>query len=165
VSSTPPVVKLAIKGGTVIVDAQDAHLLSEYHWYVNNGYVRSNSHGHRGRLLHRLITQAPAGMIVDHINGDPLDNRRANLRVCTHAENLRNSHSRWGKTSRWKGVCWRKRSKKWVAQMSAGPAKGMLHLGYFDCELCAARAYRDAALSRYGEFANFDPVPDCEHVS
>lgn len=70
-----------------LLDQGDAHLLGSYTWHIcQDGYVRRKSHG-RHVYLHRLIIAAAAGQLVDHINGDGLDNRKANLRLCNRAEN------------------------------------------------------------------------------
>jgi hypothetical protein len=91
--------------------------------------------------------------VVDHKNGDKLDNRRENLRICTIAENIRNSKTstKKGKTSRYKGVYWVGRIKKWVARIHVD-RKG-LHVGVFTDEAEAARAYDVAARQHFGEFA------------
>lgn len=167
--SQPPFVKFTLRSGAIVlVDEQDAHFFTGRTWRVEKGsrvrgggYVRAKIAGKQA-LLHRLIMDPPVGMMVDHINGDRLDNRRANLRICTRMQNLRNQHARHGGTSRWKGVSWNKLNRRWKAQISGGPGK-TIHLGHFTCELCAARAYCIAALEQHGEFANFDEVPYCHH--
>lgn len=89
---------------------------------------------------------------IDHVDGDPANDRWCNLRAATHAENCRNSRSR-GQTSLLKGVSWNTRRRKWVAQISgAGPHR---NLGYFTTEEAAHEAYRKEAIIRYGEFAGF----------
>lgn len=102
--------------------------------------------------MHRVILDAPADMCVDHINGNPLDNRRENLRLCTRAENNRAKHRvKSGKTSRYKGVYLMKKTGKWIAGVRAhGKYK---RLGSFENEADAARAYNEAAKQYYGEFA------------
>lgn len=101
--------------------------------------------------LHRLITNAPKGVEVDHINGDPLDNRRANLRFCNRSENTRNSIKRSDNTSGYKGVAFSKRINKWRAYIYF--EKKQKHLGYFDSVKDAARAYSEAANKYFKEFA------------
>lgn len=137
----------------VLVDLCDEPLLWEYRWKVRrDGYVVA---WHQGRviLLHRLIMDAPADMVVDHLNGDPSDNRRANLRVCTHAENRRNHQGvRGGKrSSRFHGVGWWPRDAKWRARLMVDGRE--VHVGYFDTEEEAARARDIAACEHFGEFA------------
>lgn len=75
---------------TVKVDDSDYQWLNQYKWYFHvQGYAVRKSKG-KAILMHRLIMNTPEGMDTDHINRDKLDNRRENLRVCTHAENMRN---------------------------------------------------------------------------
>jgi hypothetical protein len=82
------------KGYEAKIDAADAHLVAHMRWSasvcgVNHIYARA-LYMNKTYLLHRVIMAAPAGMSVDHINHDTLDNTRANLRVCTHKENQNN---------------------------------------------------------------------------
>ena len=71
------------------VDDSDYELLSKYRWNYTNGYAQGKVNG---KLIgmHRFIMRTPKGMVTDHINHDTLDNRRANLRICTHAQNMAN---------------------------------------------------------------------------
>jgi hypothetical protein len=90
---------------------------------------------------------------VDHINRDVRDNRRANLRLATHSENLVNSKKRSdSKTSHFKGVSWFKPMNSWRAHINLN--RKQISLGYFDDEIEAAKAYDDAAKEIYGPFAN-----------
>jgi len=97
-----------------------------------------------------VITNAPKGMEVDHINHDQLDNRRANLRVCTHKENGRNSKASAG-TSQYKGV-FKSRGGKWTAHICVNYQTK--NLGTFVNEAEAAYAYDCAAQHYFGEFAH-----------
>lgn len=96
----------------------------------------------------------PEGMQVHHVNGDALDNRRDNLRVCTkqqdtHGFQLKRSIKA---TSRFRGVSWFKRDQNWKAQIMLDGHQR--HIGYFNCEEDAARAYNIAAKELFGEFAS-----------
>lgn len=96
----------------------------------------------------------PPGMIVDHINGDRLDNRKANIRVCTNQQNIRNSGKprRFKKaaSSQYKGVSFNKQKQKWqVFIYMNGKNK---NLGSFVSELDALAAYETAAMNLHGEF-------------
>lgn len=106
-------------------------------------------------VLHRAVVGATRGQIVDHINGDTLDNRRANLRICSSLENTRNARKRGGGTSSiYKGVSWWKNISKWGAYIRV---KGKLViLGYFDDEVLAAKAYDKAALETFGRFSRLN---------
>lgn len=110
--------------------------------------------------MHRFIMGNPEGMQVDHANGGTLDNRRANLRVCTHTENAQNARKMKNRetTSRYKGVYWNSVCKKWQAYIGADHKS--TYLGVFRSEEAAARAYNRAALERFGEFASLNEVED-----
>lgn len=102
--------------------------------------------------MHRLIVGAPTGMDVDHINHDTLDNRKSNLRVCSHSENLRNrTGPNRNSKSGTRGVCWYKRDSKWHAQIKVGYRR--IHLGYFSNIEDARRAYAKASAEHHGAFA------------
>ncbi len=103
-------------------------------------------------MMHRVIMVPSAGLIVDHINQNGLDNRRANMRLCTQSENKRNRASRPGSSSQFLGVSRSKRSTKWLATIRVGGQH--IHLGYHADEADAARAYDAAALEYFGQFAN-----------
>jgi len=94
---------------------------------------------------------------VDHINGNPADDRWANLREATRAENLHNVGLRPNNTSGVRGVSWNKRQQQWHARVNFNGT--LFHCGYFDT-LDEAKAARDAkAFSLAGEFARFDSIP------
>lgn len=133
------------------IDPQDEYLLKLRTWYVHKtrGYVESTFNGQTVKL-HRCITGAKTGQVVDHINGDKLDNRRCNLRICTQAQNCRNNRNvRKNKTSLYKGVS--KYWNKWKAQIQVDKKK--THIGYYPTQEDAARAYDEKALELHGEFA------------
>jgi hypothetical protein len=105
--------------------------------------------------MHREVINPPAHLDVDHINHNGLDNRKANLRPVTQAQNCLNRPYKIYKkkisSSKYKGVTWHKRMKKWTAQICyQGKHKS---LGYFDDETDAAKAYDDAAKKHHKEFA------------
>ena len=161
---------------TVLYDAEDHDKVSAHRWGVHKDYTknkgkfyvtthiphpdggwvpRSDQHGLRRKRatlqIHRLITEAPKGMHVDHINGNPLDNRKSNLRICTHAENQRNRGANKNNTSGYKGVSWHKRNKKWACQIKHNYKK--IHVGNYATPEEAARAYDAKAKEFQGEFA------------
>lgn len=147
------------KGEEIPVDADVYELYKDKCWYVmTRGYVaHSFKEKHRKFSttvkLHRLIMNATPEQVVDHINGNKLDNRRENLRVCTQAENTRNNRTpRKNKTSRFKGVSWYPRGNRWKAQIQVNKQKK--HIGYFPSEEEAALAYDEAAERLHGEFAS-----------
>jgi hypothetical protein len=101
-------------------------------------------------LLHRFITNCPFGKQVDHVSGDTLDNRRENLRFCTHAENTRNAQKRKDNKSGFKGVSWQGQKKKWRACISVNSKNK--HLGLFTTAEAAHEAYVVASQKYHGEF-------------
>jgi hypothetical protein len=126
-----------------LVDADDAEAVLRYRWRLDSyGYAVRTVPGTRiNQKLHRFLMALPHGdrRQVDHINRDPLDNRRCNLRIATNAENHQNlsSAGNAGSSSRYRGVTWDKRYRKWHAQVTI---KGRNHhLGYFEAEEEAAR--------------------------
>lgn len=102
--------------------------------------------------------KAPQGLVIDHINGNRLDNRKKNLRFVTMQQNCFNSaKKRAGRTSsRYKGVHHRKERNKWVAYISIKRKKTFL--GSFNTEIEAARAYNEAAKREYGEYARLNNI-------
>lgn len=143
---------------TILLDPEDAHLLARGEWYVTSGgYVRRNFSENCERkyeLLHRLVVGAKRGEIVDHVNGDKLDNRRGNLRICTHVENTQNRGPSKTNSSGFKGVWFDPRRKKFRANVRAQNKKHSL--GSFDTADEAAQAYNAAALRLHGEFARLN---------
>ena len=148
-----------------LVDDEDYEMLMEHKWYAvcdiraRTCYAATSTgvRPYRTTLpMHRLIMEAPKGAQVDHINHDGLDNRRENLRLCTAQENSRNRTTIKGGRSRYKGVCWH--NQKWYARIMAG--WGRVEIGHFDNEDDAARAYNDAAVEHFGEFALLNMIED-----
>lgn len=132
--------------------AEDRELVEKHSWYSSDGYVRGN----RCKGIHRMIMNASANMKIDHIDGNPMNNRRNNLRICTVGENNCNRKKSNNKTSRYKGVYWSSERAKWISQIKAnGKSK---RLGQFSDEIKAAHAYNIAALKYHGEFAKLNEI-------
>lgn len=107
------------QGRVALVDDEDFDRLSKHKWhYHKTGYARRGEGGrknHRKIYMHREVMNAPDDMEVDHGKGGTLDNRKSNLRVCTHKENSRNRVTHKLNSSVYKGVSWNKRDKRWHA--------------------------------------------------
>ena len=157
---TVPTHTFALPSGEVVtVDAADRELVEAAGpWFSlrqsHTTYVLADCRKPDGSptkvLLHRLLLDPPAGMDVDHVNHNGLDNVRANLRVCTRSQNMANSPSHRGGSSRFKGVCWHKRQSKWQARCSVDGRE--VYLGYFTAETDAARAYDHFAAVQWPGF-------------
>ena len=149
------------KGNTVeaLIDPEDWERVNANSWHQHKGksgiYLATKVTLPSGiqttRLLQRFLLDAQPGQKVDHHNGNTMDYRRANLRLATSAQNSQNSRKQSGRSSLYKGVCWDKRREKWVANIKANGKA--LYLGSFACELEASKAYDNAALVYFGEFA------------
>lgn len=105
-----------------IVDDKDFENLNQFKWFFNGkGYAGRSKWIKGGNssiqiLMHRIILNAPKNQEIDHINGDGLDNRRENLRLCSHAENSKNRKFYKNNTSGVRGVVWDKQMKSWAVQ-------------------------------------------------
>lgn len=154
------------QGKVAWVDQADYAEAAQFGWYAYKSGIGLYYAGRRGGgvtklRMHRVVLglQPGDGIEADHKNGNGLDNRRGNLRSCTHAQNVRNRRKRAATTSRFKGVSWAKREARWRAQIDIN--RGKYHLGYFMDEVEAALAYDTAALDLHGKFArlNFPGAP------
>lgn len=140
-----------IKASALLSDCDIARVCG-HSWYINtHGYIQETR---TGLLLHRLVMNAPKGVQVDHINGDKLDNRRENLRLCDNTQNSHNQQRHVAGQSKYKGV--RRNGKRWQAQIAIfGIHKT---LGTHDTEAEAALAYNAAARHHFGVFARLNEV-------
>lgn len=157
---------LTLKCGTaVLLDDDDFEAISQFSWRIGNwGYAcRSRHVPHSLRsttiVMHRLIMGLKHGdaRVVDHIDGDRLNNQKANLRIATATENARNINRKRSNTSGYKGVCWNKDVRKWQSNIRSNGRR--IHLGLFTTPEEAYAAYCDAALKYHGKFANLGDTP------
>jgi len=162
-------IELCDKKGNVIahtiIDAEDYEKVKDYRWSLcgaDNQYVaaRMTTGSNTRTYLHRFLL-TPTKPQVDHINTDKLNNRRSNLRECSHNENFHNQEKRQtyaGRptTSRYKGVYFDKRRGVYIAQINVFGQK--IPLGSFDNEEDAGIAYDRMALKHFGEFARINKI-------
>jgi hypothetical protein len=152
------------EGEWTIVDEEDYYRYGKFKWFMqgNEGkfYAVSefkiDSRRTTTLRLHREIMNAPAGLVVDHQNGNGLDNRRCNLRLANHSQNTHNSirKTKDKTSSRYIGVSWDKYRRKWHARIQYMGKR--INLGRFDSEEEAARAYDATARKLFGEFARLN---------
>lgn len=147
---------LAIRGGSCIVDDDDYEKLAGIDWRINSsGYVVATIMPGWNGCMHRAIVGPREDQVVDHINGDKLDNRKANLRACSHAENLRNRKRNRNNRTGFKGVYFDASNggarQPWRAEIRVDRRR--VRLGRFSTPEMAHEAYCHAAAKLHGEFA------------
>ena len=139
------------KGKLALVDDEDYEYLSSKTWnYLFGGYARSGT----GELMHRVIMGNPKGVMIDHVNGDKLDNRRSNLRLATRSENFANGIVSKRNKSGCKGVCWSRQMNKWDVRIKVN--RKQIFLGLRDDLEEAKTLYREEHIKRFGEYSIFN---------
>jgi hypothetical protein len=154
--------QITIKNKTFILDDEDSKFL-DGKLNVGTNPVGQHYLLRGSQFIHKLIMNCPKGMVVDHINGDTLDNRKSNLRICTKLQNQYNQKKHKGnRHSKYKGVTFRKnlKAKPWEAFIYKDYKSK--RLGYFETELKAAEAYNKAAKEAYGEFSRLNDLSSQE---
>jgi len=154
------------QGRFAIVDDEDYEIFSSFNWYTSSsGYAirmslksEHKSNKRKTIILHRIIVKCPEGKEVDHINGDRLDNRRTNLRVCSHQQNTRNVRMPFTNTTGYKGVTSNNSCKvnPWAAKIWCN--ERLIYLGGYPTKEEAALAYNKKAKELFGEFALLNKV-------
>lgn len=149
----------------ILLDDEDYEVYSKFTWTINKKYstfyAQREIIGRKVVLLHREICKLTFGdgFVVDHINHNGLDNQKSNLRICTHSENMRNSvKGEYGASSKFKGVHFVKDREKWCAKISIN--KKDINLGNFINEMDAAKAYNNASIKYFGEFAKLNIIEE-----
>jgi len=146
------------QGKVAFVDDEDYERINRFKWYAHNCGNTFYATRHKKNstklirmhqeVMQRLSIQAE----IDHKNGNGLDNRKYNLRLCTHHQNQSNRHKSSKGTSIYRGVHKKTNQRKWRVRIG----KEGCHLGYYDDEIQAAKVYDTAAFARYGEFAQLN---------
>lgn len=152
----------------IIVDDEDYELVNSHIWHVTklpsgDLYASTNLRIGNKRTnvqMQRILMTTVRGMHIDHKNGNPLDNRRGNLRIATHSQNMCNQRIRVNNTSGFKGVKLRKGVpfKKWLVRINVN--KKEIFVGSFENKIEAAKAYNEAAKKYHGEFAKLNIIPN-----
>ncbi len=146
------------QGKFALIDFEDFELVNQYKWHFSKS---SNNYGkaiarpsRKGKAIrmHRLIMDAPDIFEVDHINGNPLDNRKSNLRLVSHAQNQKNMSKHSDNKTGYKGVSFHKKANKYQVFV------GKKYIGLFIDIKEAAKAYNIAALEHFGEFARLNEI-------
>lgn len=152
------------QGKFALVSDEDYEFLSQWRWYAHKGhktyYARRNSSRVNGKQItihmHRVIAERMEIKSPDHTDQNGLNNQRNNLREATISQQAINRNLQSINTSGYRGVCWNKHAKKWIARICTN--KIGIHLGYFDNIKDAARAYNEAAIKYFGEFAVLNKI-------
>lgn len=155
------------RGLFATIDDEDFELISRWKWYAlcdrksgvfyacNRGPRKGNKKRQSLRM-HRVILNAPEGLVVDHINGDTLDNRRANLRLATHSQNAANSHKTIKSMVPFRGVSLNEKCTRRPFSACINVRGVKKSLGQFATAEEAANAYDRAAEKYFGDFASLN---------
>lgn len=145
------------KGYVATIDSADVNAVAGWNWcaFVRGETVYAVRSASRKTIyMHRALISPPDGCVVDHVDGNGLDNRRANLRVGSQMQNTWNSRTKRSNTSGVKGVCFDRSRAKWIAHIRCGGKR--INLGRFDNIRDAEAAYRAASMRIHGQFSRLD---------
>lgn len=145
------------RGYEAIIDASDAPMFSGRLWSVGLDRGRAYAYGwcsvrRRSVSMHRMLMNFPSDAFVDHKDGNGLNNRRSNLRLCDAFQNQHNCKIARNNKSGHKGVHWHKSRQRWRATIRVNGSEP-IYLGYFDTPEQAGAAYKEAAEKLFGAFA------------
>ena len=152
------------QGKVALVDDSDFEYLNQFKWHVNKQgntyyvirYKRTLLKKRVYESMHRLIMKPDKGFVIDHLDGNGLNNQRNNIRICTVSQNSMNRNKTVKNKSGFKGVIWWERNSTWKAEIRLNKKK--IYLGYYENIIDAAKAYNDGAIKYHGEFANLNKI-------
>lgn len=155
---------LTSTGEVFLFDADNYPLIKDTTWYRCNKCNEGSSYiGDRsGVCIHRYIVEAPNGFEIDHINLNPLDNRKSNLRVCTHQQNQCNQPLQTNNTSGVTGVSFYARRSKYRARIKY--LQKEVHLGYYISFIEAVQARNEGMRCLFGEYGLYNNAPDAPPI-
>jgi hypothetical protein len=159
---------IVLHNGTIVLDDDDWENIKHLKWYISPlGYAVSGNWNKETKnashiTMHRFIMCPAKGLEIDHINGNKLDNRRCNLRIVTHQQNMSNIKKKHKSKSIYKGLSWKTNENRWVVRVKFNYKE--YYVGRFLDEIDAAHAYDFAALQLFGEFANLN-FPDFDYTN
>lgn len=141
--------------GRTFVDLEDIELIKNYKWYLTgSGYAMTRMSKNKQLFLHRLIMNPKKDKVIDHINGDPLDNRKENLRICTQSENLLNRKLSKNNTTGVAGVKYDKHRKSYVARITVEGKE--IYLGQYSTLQEAKKIRFEAEKKYFGEYRRME---------
>ena len=155
------------KGKVALVDDEDFEYLNKFKWclrgtglgkfYAIRGFRKSKKNNITGSIsMHRELMKPEKGYVIDHLDGNTLNNQKSNLRICTQSQNCSNQKISILNTSGYKGVVYNKKNKRYYARITVN--RIIFSLGGYIYIKDAARAYNAAALKYHGEFANLNKI-------
>ena len=154
------------QGKVAIVDDEDHKYLNQWKWclrptgngifYAIRGFRNHKKSKVKSISMHRQIMNPAKGYVIDHIDGNTLNNQKINLRICTQSQNCSNQKISIKNTTGFKGVQFNKIHNKYYSKITVN--RKNIYLGSFIDPIDAAKAYNDAALKYHGEFANLNKI-------
>ncbi|HEV3223889.1 MAG TPA: HNH endonuclease [Puia sp.] len=149
------------KGKFAIIDFEDLEFVMRYKWHLGSRIrsqyaikVLGKGDGKKYLRMHNYIMNCPNGKVVDHIDGDGLNNKKANLRICDDGQNKCNRKKSSTTKNRFKGAIFRERNNRWICQITH--KKKRYYVGEFKTEIEAAQAYNKKAKELFGDFSNLN---------
>jgi hypothetical protein len=158
---------LLTQGKVALVDDEDYGYLMQWKWclrgtglgkfYAIRGFSKSKKSNIKGSIsMHRQLMKPEKGYVIDHLDGNTLNNQKNNLRICTNSQNLMNRNKTVKNLSGYKGVSYDKKMNKFRAQIVCNRKRH--YLGLYVNPVDAAYVYNQAAIKLHGEFAKLNDI-------